>query len=330
MRSLLPKFLVWFQSIFFNKLISYFQKKIRFKDYSQALYLIFKIYKLDEVVKKESIKIVVTVDGANLTNHMSHATAGVKIMSKKEIMSTGYQSCNQCFPFMSILFRDSKQVYEKYVDEFFSWFNTVVVGPIGINGWMPLIVSSCQDMSSHWKYLKKGGVCRTRSKYFCHCCAKENERIAVPNSDPCEKFCIPLNETTWYHMDILHTEKINQLKEKKEQLEINYPHFSDIEKIHTDSCIHYSKTENNRFTYLTSILFVIHNDDYAGRISFNNFLIQDLQLRNISSTGNLSKRKNRLLEVLMTDTEYVTVCKTINYGMSGGGSVDLRKCIPCI
>ena len=79
-------------------------------------------------------------------------------------------------------------MYERYVDDFFAWFNIMAAGPIGINGWTPLMFSSCQDMSSHWKTLKKGCGCRTRSKYFRHCWAKEYERIAVPNSDPFEFF----------------------------------------------------------------------------------------------------------------------------------------------
>ena len=158
------------------------KKMFRFKDYGQALYNIFEIYELQEIAKYESIELAVTVDGADLTKYLSHVTAGIKIVSKNGKFD---KSHTHCFPFMTILCRDSKVSYEQYIDSFFEWFNTVAGGQNGVNGWKPLLISSCQDMSSHWKTLRKGNGSRNNSTYFCHCCAKENLYIALPNNSPC-------------------------------------------------------------------------------------------------------------------------------------------------
>ena len=119
------------------------KKMFRFKDYGQALYNIFEIYELQEIAKYESIELAVTVDGSDFTKYLSNITAGIKIVSKKAKFDTGIQSHTHCFPFMTILCRDSKVIYEQYIDSFFEWFNTVASGQNGGNGWKTLLISSC-------------------------------------------------------------------------------------------------------------------------------------------------------------------------------------------
>ena len=155
---------------------------------------------------------------------------------------------------MTILCRDSKVIYEPYIEIFFEWFNNVAGGQNGVNGWKPLLLSSCQDMSSHWKTLRKGNGSRNNSTYFCHCCAKENLNIALSSKSPCVNYCQPLDEQVCYHNDVLDNKKIEELKINRDFLQGRISYASTMKHIQDTSQLHLSEFDTNKFYDQNSIL----------------------------------------------------------------------------
>jgi hypothetical protein len=110
-----------------------------------------------------------TLDGAALTNYLSHLLAGMKIVdaratdpttNKPLFLNTNFQSRELCFPFKILFASDSDDAYHVAMSDFFSFFKHLKNGlPESEFGpaFRPFKVISPQDMAAHWKSLCVGG-----------------------------------------------------------------------------------------------------------------------------------------------------------------------------
>ena len=125
-------------------------------------------------------------------------------------------------------------------------------------------------MSSHWKTLRKGNGSRNKSTYFCHCCAKENLNIALPNVSPCLNCCQPFNEHICYHSDVLDHKKIEELNINRYDLHRRISYASTMKYI--------QDTSNFAYQRPTLILYRFRQEDQQANINFINALTHDLDL----------------------------------------------------
>ena len=115
-------------------------------DYDKTVSTLLERYGLNE---KANVSIAQSIDGANLTKHLRHVTAGIKINDLRAkdpitgnfLLSNGNnaQSRNICFPLKVLLCPENKKTYYEFTDmfEYFSNSN--------------LCVSTEADMSAVWK-----------------------------------------------------------------------------------------------------------------------------------------------------------------------------------
>jgi hypothetical protein len=91
------------------------------------------MFGLHEIARTTSIEIFITLDGAELCDHLNHLTAGVKMVYKRgvdpktgwplftfteELLGSAFacQSRNFCFILKSLIGRDTKDAYDAFSD----------------------------------------------------------------------------------------------------------------------------------------------------------------------------------------------------------------------
>jgi hypothetical protein len=102
-------------------------------DYEKLVCFILKSFSLYEIAQTESVELCITCDGAELSDGLSHLTAGIKITDCRAIdPQTGFQLSsegmlgrifkvqrrNYCLPMKSLLGKDCKKAYREFSDFF--------------------------------------------------------------------------------------------------------------------------------------------------------------------------------------------------------------------
>ena len=145
-------------------------------DYEKLLWNILCVHGLRDEISKRNVEVAISIDGANLSKRLSHMTAGIKLIDKYAkdpltgnylvnysidefggtTLEGGFQSRENCFPFLILIAKDSSTIYKnEHIVRFFNFFQQVKSS--GIRGSIPLNISSPQDMSSIQKAVGKGG-----------------------------------------------------------------------------------------------------------------------------------------------------------------------------
>ena len=140
------------------------------------------------------VLIAYTLDGAVLTDALSHVTAGIKIVDlRAKDVWTGmeyvfmdeagfkWQSANLCYPVQMVFGKDCKDLYLdcfcKLFDRFNNGLRIKAIPELGLPELTNFLVVSPQDMSSFWKVTGLGGGSFSKD-LFCHCCEVDKASIA--------------------------------------------------------------------------------------------------------------------------------------------------------
>jgi hypothetical protein len=117
---------------------------------------------------------------------------GRLIYGSKDSTST-LQSRNNCFPLMIVMKKETKELFSELTqimkDVFDQSTNAQDIIP-GLHN--PFATAFESDMSATWKLCGRGGAMK-RELYPCHCCARHDGLIAVPNLENCSKMCQELH-----------------------------------------------------------------------------------------------------------------------------------------
>jgi hypothetical protein len=308
-------------------------------EYEPLLLYILKLFKLKDAardINQPPVQISITLDGADLSRNVTHVTAGVKINDPRSIDpvsglpigvqdSRKTQSRELCFPFKSLLAKDSKELYNNHFGDFFAFFKDVQANGLD-GGAISIDVSSPQDQSSFWKALKRGGACKV-AKDFCHCCACTSDGVITPNKVKCAR-CIETGRENCYHWEVGDEACMLRVQAELAVLKDTYPYLADESvleklKIRLDEC------QVNKLTDLTNIAYAPRNR--AEKQLFGEvFLNHDLQVLGLSIVGSLETRRERLKSVLKHFYRTDVMGRTIEASKYPGAFITIRQAIPCI
>ena len=181
-----------------------------------------KMYGLDELAETcDDIEISITLYGTKLTSNLFHVTAGLKIVdvrakepeTGKLLMAFGnLQSRDNSIVMELHLMKDSKDGY-KYFKPFFQFFAAVEKNGLTADKHgkciKTLIISSPQDLKSHWISLCKGGAAkRDRNPYHCYDITSNELAQAKILTEICDK-CKETNKEQCYHWNVVNSEYLN-------------------------------------------------------------------------------------------------------------------------
>jgi hypothetical protein len=207
-------------------------------DYQPLLLYLIKIFKIKDAARdidQPPVQILITLDGADLSCNVPHVTAGVKMNDPRSIdpvsglpigvhNSRKVQRRELCFPFKSLLAKDSKDLNDNHFGDFFDYFKSVEADGIE-GGAMRIEVMLPQDQSSFWKALKLGGACKV-ARDFCHCCACTSAEVILPNKVQCSR-CVEKGKEFCYHWDVCDKANMLRLQGQLESLNGTYPYLAN-------------------------------------------------------------------------------------------------------
>jgi hypothetical protein len=310
-----------------------------FFDEENVLVLLIQAYGLHGIGKLRAIRIAQTLDGANLTKHFTHVMGGLKMNDPSAVCPlTGAplfvgdfvtaQSRNLCFPWRIHMGKETGLMY----DHFSSMFNYMhKANTEGVAGYLPMEVSTETDMSAAWKGLKRGGGAKVH-KTPCHCCGTNSDDLAKISGDPCERWCSVHGEGfRCYHKPITTDEALEAMEEEVIELEqfleatLNKLQQSELTVEDPDSLA----GRENALLDPKSIWYRPTSE--SNRQAYSTLINQELRLRSLPTSGNLSSRRALLKGRLTKEWRLVEIQKEVKAcKRSETACFLLMQTIPCI
>ena len=326
-------------------------------DYERILRFMLKVFKIHEKAQCETVEFSFTLDGAVLTDHLSHLTAGLKVtdldavdprtsipISREEdgVFGRIYsnQGRNYCFVLKSLLGKDMKAAYQEFKD-LIDFFDKVMQEGIPASKFDPVIkrlnIWSPQDMSSIWKCLNTGcGAKKRNETLFCHLCPCQSRDIVFFKTEQnrCNRYK-HLKRARCFHWDVLDEDSIERFRELLRQKMGRYleSYGKDFEHVKKRSKIVYQPSAVNKQWDSMNIEFVPAGEsELEERAAFGTLVMEELRLRQLSLSGNFEERRARLKEVLALEQTIKLMQRAVQRNSEGKEAALLliKQVPPCI
>jgi len=198
--------------------------EVFYLDFEKALRLLLKACHLHEVAETSSVKIALTVDGADLFKGRMHVSTGVKItddrgihpISKKPlgvinvdddiIDYVKVQSQELCCIMTIADAVDNKHFYEDVLRDFYAWGDEIRRNGLAASEFgpklQPFTVLYNNDLKGTWYLCNKGGGCKNKT-FFCHLCPCTMHSLTSYKigDDRCH-WCKSQEKQQCYHHDV--------------------------------------------------------------------------------------------------------------------------------
>jgi DNA-directed RNA polymerase subunit RPC12/RpoP len=168
----------------------------------ELLIYLIKHFGLEEKAWASGCDIAITVNGAKLNDYCTNVTCGFKMTDKEardpldidedeplkrgKLLLSTIQSIKNDFPITSLIAKDNKSTYNKFLRHIFEFGQELRDVRIPDLGWKPFRVSEPQDMKSIQLCMHRGGAAKQIS-YVCHLCKKHSYGISHLNQMACGK-----------------------------------------------------------------------------------------------------------------------------------------------
>jgi hypothetical protein len=184
----------------------------------------------EENARATGCEIAIMVDGSKLDNYCIHVTCGFKMtdndprdtlevdekdpLERGKFMLQTFQLYKNAFPITSIIAKDNKSTYNKFLHHIFEVvqeFSDVGVPELRCK---PFRVSEPQ-------YMNISQLCMNAKQipYFCHLFQKHSDNIGRPNQMPCGKCAQICGKGFCYHYTLMDSNVIRKLLAKKETID---------------------------------------------------------------------------------------------------------------
>ena len=311
-------------------------------DYKKMFLFLVRYYKLEEAALDPStgpVQWCFTLDGADISTNYTHVTAGMKTVDPRAIDphtglpiglhgATRLQSRELCHVFKILLAKDTKALYDDHFKDFFDFFKDVQDNGIAHFPAGSFEILSPQDMSSHWKCLKRGGGCKSKID-FCHCCACISEDSYAPRHRICPS-CKSLGSTDCYHWEVGDRETLVRLQDDFSVTIKDFPFLAGDPNvtIYKLKC-HLDMTQIDKAKDPSNIDYEPVTPSDVSNFS-RVYINHDLKVLGLSLLGNLEVRRARVrhsVEVLYNLRE---MSKQIVAGEYAGAFILIDQAIPCV
>jgi hypothetical protein len=195
-------------------------------DVKELLIYIITHYGLETKARAKGCEISITFDGAKLDDYCCHIIRGFKLtdnylkdpLSGRLLFDT-MQSKRNCIPIVSIIAKDNKAAYDRFLTHIFEFGNELRTVGIPELGYKKFRVAEPQDMKISQLCMSRGGAAK-QIPHFCHVCQKHIEDIARPNQMACAT-CALTPGKLCYCYPLMDTAIIVSLTAKQDMLDMN-------------------------------------------------------------------------------------------------------------
>jgi hypothetical protein len=192
----------------------------------ELLIYIITHYGLEAKARATGCDISITVDGAKLDDYCCHITCGFKLTDKDSkdplygrLLVDTMQSKRNCIPIVSIIAKDNKATYDRFLTHIFEFGDQLRTVGIPELGYKKFRVAEPQDMKSSQLCMSRGGAAK-QIMHVCHLCQNHSDDIARPNQMACAT-CARTPGKLSYCYQLMDTAVIVSLTAKKDMLGTN-------------------------------------------------------------------------------------------------------------
>ena len=183
---------------------------------------LFDAFGLTDVARSRPVDLALTADGAQLTNTLSHVTAGfLKFndmamrdpITKVPLLLHGPDSLVQsrvlCFPLRSVIAKDSKVFFDGFRPLFGQFRSGQVAEALQLCSFK---MSFTGDMKQQWCALADGGAAKV--KKFCYICPCRSSKLHVPQDKSSCDICKlkPASDDLCYHYPFMADPEVGNLQ----------------------------------------------------------------------------------------------------------------------
>jgi hypothetical protein len=174
--------------------------EVYYINFEPALRLLLKACNLHDLATTTSVKVALTVDGADLFKGRTHVSTGIKVTdprgihpitkqpfivsSADETDDDDYikiQTREVCCVMIIADAKDNKHLYEEVFKDYYQWGERLRVEGLPASQFgpklCPFIVTHTTDMKAAWFLSSRGGGCKNKTM-FCHLCACTKDSLA--------------------------------------------------------------------------------------------------------------------------------------------------------
>jgi len=334
--------------------------EVFFINYEKAFRLLLKACQLDEIAQTSSVKIALTVDGADLFKGRTHVATGIKITDERGIHPVSKQPLsmqneeNDIIRFVKVQSSevcaimiiadavDKKELYEDVFKEYYEWGNSLrlhglpesELGP----KLMPFTVVYTNDLKATWYLTNKGGGCKNKT-HFCHLCpCTKNELTSYSIGEERCSRCKKRGRLKCYHHRVCDTVSVKALLDDLEaQLGLYYErHGKHYKEIMKRSKLLTSHMQANKEQDPHHIDYVVPPLNDAKQKEYANFIARECLIRGlrIDQSSNYNEWRD-MLRVSISMEKYLTFLENVRQWHEDGRDrvpiiEILELLVPCI
>jgi len=333
--------------------------EVYYINFEKAFRLLLKACKLDELAEKESVKVALTVDGADLFKGRTHVSTGIKITDERGVHPiTGkpfflhasdnnderyvnIQTSEICCVMIIADATDNKHLYQEVFKEYYDWGEKIRMeglpaSPLGPK-LMPFKVTHTTDMKAAWYLSNKGGGCKNKN-FFCHLCTctKDSLTSYSIDNDRCNR-CKIRNRRKCYHHEVCDSVKVQSMLDNLESSLGEYyeKHGKTYKEIMEKTQLRTDHMQATKESDMRHIDYIIPVNDPEKQRQYSQFIARECFLRGIRLHGTQVDEWRSLLRVSVSMEKYIFFLERVRmWKAEGRESVPLVEVvellIPCI
>jgi hypothetical protein len=334
--------------------------EVYFLNFERAFRLLLKACNLYELAQVDSVKVALTVDGADLFKGRTHVSTGMKITDERGLhpitkqpllvparehddddMFVKIQTKEVCCMMIIADAKDNKHLYEDVFKEYYDWGEKIRHEGLAASEFgpklMPFTITHTPDLKGAWFLSNRGGGCKNKN-FFCHICActKSTLTAYLVENMRCDR-CKKQNKLKCYHWKVCDDVNISKMRE---DLTV---HLGDYYKkygkryhdILAASKLWVDHAQVDKENDLNHIDYVIPVNDLQKLRLYTQFIARECNLRGLVLHGtNVEEWRNLLRSCVETEKCIAVLEKVREWDSQGKETVPLVEVveliIPCI
>jgi hypothetical protein len=348
-----------------SKIVGFTRRMTRYGEvyyinFERAFRLLLRACKLDELARTTSVKVALTVDGADLFKGRTHASTGIKITDKRGVhpitgqpflvtereneLDDSYvrvQSKEVCCIMIVADAKDSKHLYEDVFREYYEWGEKIRLEGLLESEYgpqlMPFNVTHTPDLKGAWFLSRRGGGCKNK-KYFCHLvsCTKRTLTSYSVGNFRCAR-CKRRNKSKCYHHTVCSKVNVEAMLEALEEELGRYheEHGKTYEEVRRASRLQVDHMQVDKEANPLHIDYVIPVNDPEKQRLYSQFIARECVLRGIPLHGTHFDEWRNALQSCVDVERAISILERIRQwkeeGLEEAALVELVELlIPCI
>jgi hypothetical protein len=348
-----------------SKVIGYHRRdtqygEVYFLNFEPAFRMLLKACNLHELAQKESVKVALSVDGADLFKGRTHVSTGIKITDERGLhpitrqpflvaarenddddMFAKIQTKEVCCVMIIADAKDNKHLYEDVFKEYYDWGEMLRREGLAASQFgpklMPFTITHTPDLKGAWFLTNRGGGCKNKN-FFCHLCTCTKSTLTsyVVDNMRCDR-CKKRNKHKCYHSKVCDSVSVpKMLEELTQHLGEYYTKYGKTyEDILAVSKLRVDHSQADKENDINHIDYVIPTNDAQKKRLYTQFIARECTLRGLQLHGAHVEEWRNLLRSSIEMEKYIAVLQKVKeWDAQGRETVPLVEVveliIPCI